>query len=209
MGLALPWSLGPVIEINGVCAVATEFVAGSPCPVGEGSPGELRRLLDVVSSVDAVPLRGLLADPLSFCGGAAWYRIQVDEVLPRLDPQTRVLAREAVEALASLGAEHRVFSHGDLGGHNVLWDQGRVSGILDWNLSSESDRATDLASLGVWHGWEKLSEIASADQVHRALVRRNTFRLQQVGFLVVSRRPDSEISAAADKASTWLRENLA
>jgi Phosphotransferase enzyme family len=208
IGLSLPWSLGPVVEIDGVSAVATEFIAGSPCPVGDGSPGELKRLLDLVTSVDAVPLRGLLADPLSFCGGANWYRIQIDEVLPRLDPQMRALAREAVESLACLGAENRVFSHGDLGGHNVFWDQGRVSGILDWDLSSESDRSTDLASLGVWHGWGKLAKVASADQVQRALIRRNTFRLQQVGFLTVSQRPESEISAAADKASKWLRENL-
>lgn len=208
IGLSLPWSLGPVVEIDGVSAVATEFIAGSPSPVGEGSPGELKRLLDLVTSVDAVPLRGLLADPLSFCGGANWYRIQIDEVLPRLDPQMRALAREAVESLACLSAENRVFSHGDLGGHNVFWDQGRVSGILDWDLSSESDRSTDLASLGVWHGWEKLAKVASADQVQRALIRRNTFRLQQVGFLTVSQRPESEIAAAADKASKWLREKL-
>jgi hypothetical protein len=208
IGLALPWSLGPTVEIDGLSAVATEFIPGSPCPVGEGEPEELQRLLELVASVDTAPLRGLLSDPLSFCGGADWYRIQIEEVLPRLDLQMRAVARGAVEALASLSEKDRVFSHGDLGGHNVLWDQGRVAGILDWDLSSESDRSTDLASLGVWHGWEKLSMIASAEQVERASVRRNTFRLQQVGFLIVSRRPESEISAAAGTASRWLRENL-
>ncbi|MGO2540338.1 MAG: phosphotransferase [Specibacter sp.] len=61
-------------------------------------------------------------------------------------------------------------THGDLGGHNVLWDQGRPAGVLDWDLSSESDRSTGLASSGVWHGWEKLALTASADQVERALI---------------------------------------
>ncbi|WP_404289654.1 aminoglycoside phosphotransferase family protein [Glutamicibacter arilaitensis] len=209
IGLALPWSLGPTVEIDGLSAVATEFIPGSPCPVGDGKPEELQRLLELVASVDTAPLRGLLSDPLSFCGGADWYRIQIEEVIPRLDPQMRAVARGAVEALAGLSKEDRVFSHGDLGGHNVLWDQGRVAGILDWDLSSESDRSTDLASLGVWHGWEKLSKIASAEQVERASIRRNTFRLQQVGFLVVSRRPEPEILAAAGTASRWLYEYLA
>ncbi|WP_181148600.1 MULTISPECIES: phosphotransferase [unclassified Arthrobacter] len=209
IGLNLPWSMGPVIEVDGISAVATEFIPGRPCPAGEGSPGEIRRLLDLVSSIDLVPLRSLLAEPLSFCGGSDWHRVQIDEVLPRIEPQIRALAGEAVEALAGISAEDRVFSHGDLGGHNVLWDQGRVSGILDWDLSSGSDRSTDLASMGVWHGWEKLSKICSADQVQRALIRRNTFRLQQVGFLIVSQRPEPEILAAADNASRWLRENLA
>lgn len=208
-GFALPWSLGPIVEINDVSAVATEFIAGSPCPPGEGDPEGLQRLLDVVASIDTVPLRGLLSEPLSFCGGADWYRLQIEEVLPRVEPRMRVSAREAVEALACLSAENGVFSHGDLGGHNVLWHQGRPAGVLDWDLSSESDRSTDLASLGVWHGWEKLSLIASADQVERALVRRNTFRLQQVGFLIASGRPEPEISAAAARASEWLRENPA
>ncbi|MGO2051872.1 MAG: aminoglycoside phosphotransferase family protein [Glutamicibacter sp.] len=209
IGLSLPWSMGPVIEAEGLSAVATEFIPGRPCPAGEGAPSELRRLLDLVTSIDPVPLRGLLGDPLSFCGGADWYRVQIDEVLPKLDPQVRELARGAVEALADLGVEDRVFSHGDLGGHNVFWDQGRVVGVLDWDLSSESDRSTDLASMCVWHGWEKLSKICSADQVQRALIRRNTFRLQQVGFLIVSQRPEPEILAATDNASRWLRENLA
>lgn len=175
----------------------------------KATPEGLQRLLDVVASIDTVPLRGLLSEPLSFCGGADWYRLQIEEVLPRVEPRMRVSAREAVEALACLSAENGVFSHGDLGGHNVLWHQGRPAGVLDWDLSSESDRSTDLASLGVWHGWEKLSLIASADQVERALVRRNIFRLQQVGFLIASGRPEPEISAAAARASEWLRENPA
>lgn len=119
-----------------------------------------------------------------------------------------MLAMASVEALASLSVESLVFSHGDLGGHNVFWDGGRVCGILDWDLASESGSSTDLTSLGVWHGWEKLSRSASADQVRWALIRRNTYRHQQVGFLIAAQGPESEISAATGKAFLWIRENL-
>ena len=209
IGLTVPRSLGPVAEIEGYAAVATEFVAGAPCPAGEGEPEELQRLLEAVSSIDPVPLQRMLNEPLSFCGGAEWHSIQIEEVIPRIDQQFRNLAREAIEALSHLEPEEQVFSHGDLGGYNVMWHRGRATGILDWDLSSMSDRSTDLASLGVWHGWEKLSKIASPHQVIRAGIRRNTFRLQQLGFLIVAQRPEAEISAAIGRANRWIAENLA
>ena len=209
IGLTVPRSLGPVVEIEGHAAVATEFVSGAPCPAGEGEPEELRRLLEAVSSIDPGPLQCLLNDPLSFCGGADWYSIQIEEVIPRIDQKFRDLAREAIEALSHLEPEEPVFSHGDLGGYNVMWHRGRATGILDWDLSSLSDRSTDLASLGVWHGWENLSKIASPHQVNRAGIRRNTFRLQQLGFLITAQRPEAEISAAVGRANKWIAENLA
>lgn len=209
IGLTVPRSLGPVVEIEGYAAVATEFVSGAPCPAGEGEPEELQRLLEAVSSIDPGPLQPMLNEPLSFCGGANWYSVQIEEVIPRIDQPLRNLAREAIEALSHLEPEKQVFSHGDLGGYNVMWHRGQATGILDWDLSSISDRSTDLASLGVWHGWEKLSKIASPNQVNRAAIRRNTFRLQQLGFLINAQRPESEISAALGRANKWIAENLA
>lgn len=209
LGLTLPRSLGPVVEIEEHAAVATEFVSGAPYPAGEGEPEELQRLLEAVSSIDPGPLQSMLNEPLSFCGGANWYSVQIEEVIPRIDQQFRNLAREAIAALAHLEPEEQVFSHGDLGGYNVMWHRGQATGILDWDLSSMSDRSTDLASLGVWHGWEKLSKIAGADQVTQAGIRRNTFRLQQLGFLIIAHRPESEVSAAIGRANSWIAENLA
>ncbi|HJX78722.1 phosphotransferase family protein [Glutamicibacter sp.] len=209
LGLAVPRSLGPVVEIEGHAAVATEYVSGAPCPAGDGEPEELQRLLEAVSSIDPGPLQPMLNEPLSFCGGANWYAVQIEEVIPRIDQPLRNLAREAIEALSHLEPEEQVFSHGDLGGYNVMWHRGQATGILDWDLSSISGRSTDLASLGVWHGWQKLSKIASPHQVNLAGIRRNTFRLQQLGFLIIAQRPEPEISAAIDRANKWFAENLA
>ncbi|RLP80228.1 hypothetical protein D9V34_14275 [Mycetocola lacteus] len=58
----------------------------------------------------------------------------------------------------------------------------------------------------MWHGGNRLARIAPTDQVHRALIRRRTFWLQQLGFLLVSKHPETEISPVAARASRWLSE---
>ncbi|WP_159803236.1 phosphotransferase family protein [Arthrobacter zhaoguopingii] len=206
VGLLLPRSLGPVVEVNGLSAVATQLIPGAPCPARDGEPGELERLLTEVSSIPTGPIDGLLTEPLSFCGGADWYQIQLDEVIPRLAPDVQGRALDAVAALADLGPGEKVFSHGDLGGHNVFWEGGHITGVLDWDLASRSDRSTDLACVGVWNGWDKLPLLAPLSEVRRASVRRNTFRLQQVAFYLLSGRPPQEIDRAVTRANTWLRE---
>ena len=165
IGFLLPWSVGPVVELDGFSAVATRLIPGRPCPAGEGDPGQLRNLLNSVSSIATEPLEGLLTEPLAFCGGSDWYRIQCEEVLPRLDREVRGRAADAVSALANLEPVREVFAHGDLGGHNVFWEGNRIVGVLDWDLASRSDRSTDLACIGVWNGWDKLPLIAGAATV--------------------------------------------
>ncbi|MCC9205005.1 phosphotransferase family protein [Arthrobacter sp. zg-Y769] len=208
VGFILPRSLGPVVEVEGFSAVATRLIPGGPCPAGEGDPGQLQDLLGSVSSIATEPIEGLLTEPLVFCGGADWYRIQCEEVLPRLDQDVQERAADAVAALMNLERACDVFSHGDLAGHNVFWEGNRIVGVLDWDLASRSDRSTDLACIGAWNGWDKLPLIAGSADVRRAAVRRNTFRLQQVAFALVNGRPADEIGKAVARANTWLRERL-
>lgn len=207
VGFLLPRSLGPVVELDGFSAVATELMPGAPCPAGEGDLGELRNLLARVASIPTGPIEGLLAEPLEFCGGSDWYCIQRKEVIPLLDEDVQGRALDAVCALASLEPAREVFAHGDLAGHNVFWDGGRVVGVLDWDLASRSDRSTDLACVGAWNGWNKLPLIAGSADIGRAAVRRNTFRLQQLAFTVLNGRSGGEIQRAAARANAWFREN--
>ncbi|MCQ2001036.1 phosphotransferase family protein [Arthrobacter zhaoxinii] len=208
VGFLLPRSLGPVVELEGLSAVATRLIPGGPCPAGDGGPGQLQDLLSSVSSIPMEPLEGLLAEPLAFCGGSDWYRIQCEEVLPRLDQDVQERAADAVAALADLEPVREVFAHGDLAGHNVFWEGNRIVGVLDWDLASRSDRSTDLACIGAWNGWDKLPLIAGSPDVRRAAVRRNTFRLQQVAFALLNGRPADEVGKAVARANTWLRERL-
>ncbi|WP_227904745.1 phosphotransferase [Arthrobacter zhangbolii] len=206
IGFHVPRSLGPVVTLDEFSAVAVELVPGAPCPAGEGEPSELQDLLARMSSIPTEPISGLLAEPLAFCGGPEWYRIQREEVLPRLKQEVQRQAMDAVRALVNLEPVKEVFAHGDLGGHNVFWEGGRMSGVLDWDLSSRSDLSTDLACVGVWNGWKKLSLIADAAEVRRASVRRNTFRLQQLAFAVLHGRPPAEIDRAVSRANAWFEK---
>lgn len=203
IGFQVPRSLGPVVELEEFSAVATELMQGAPCPAGEGEPSELQNLLAQVSSIPTEPIAGLLAEPLAFCGGPQWYRIQREEVLPRLHQDVQKQAADAILALMNLEPIKEVLAHGDLGGHNVFWEGGRISGVLDWDLSSRSDGSTDLACVGVWNGWEKLPLIADPSEVRRASVRRNTFRLQQLAFAILHNRPAAEIDRAVSRANAW------
>lgn len=151
IGLRLPRSLGPVVEVDGFCAVATELIPGAPCRQREGDPDELRRLLTAVASIPTGPIDSLMTEPLEYCGGSDWYRAQRDDVIPHLEQDVRGRAKDAVEALANLGTTRNVFSHGDLAAHNVFWEGDRVTGVLDWDLASRSDLSTDLACVG--EGW--------------------------------------------------------
>ncbi len=206
IGFQVPRSLGPVVELEEFSAVATELIPGAPCPAGEGEPSALQDLLAQVSSIATEPITGLLTEPLAFCGGPQWYRIQHEEVLPLLDQDVQRQATDAILALANLEPAKEVFAHGDLGGHNVFWEGGRISGVLDWDLSSRSDRSTDLACVGVWNGWEKLPLIANPSEVRRASVRRNTFRLQQLAFAIIHARPAAEIDRAVLRVNAWFEK---
>jgi len=54
-------------------------------------------------------------------------------------------AVDAVRAhLPSLASEH-VFTHGDFNPSNVLWDRGRVSGVVDWSAARLDTRWSELA----------------------------------------------------------------
>lgn len=206
VGFLLPRSLGPVVELGGFSAVATELIPGAPCPIGGGEPRELRNMLARISSIPTGPVEGLLAEPLAFCGGSNWYQIQREEIIPLLDRDVQGRAVDAVCALADLAPVREVFSHGDLAGHNVFWEGGRVAGVLDWDLASRSDRSTDLACVGAWNGWDKVALLGSSSEAGRAAVRRNTFRLQQVAFAMLSGRSTEEIQQAVARANAWHRE---
>lgn len=166
---------------------------------------ELARLLTTLQRVDLGPLRPLLAPPLQFCGGATWYRVQLELVIPRLRSDDRDRARRAVDALHDLAAEETdVLSHGDLGGANLLWNDGRISGVIDWDLASASDRSTDIATLALWFGDQTMRAVATERDLERARIRQRTFALQQVAFSLLAQRPAQEIDEMVARVEPWM-----
>jgi aminoglycoside phosphotransferase (APT) family kinase protein len=203
----LPRSVGPVIDHDGLVAVATHRLPGQPHPHGSGDPAELRRLLEAIHTVDVEPLRNWLAPARSFAGGPRWHEVMTNEVLPRLPEDVRAEAAARVGALAGLRSPLLGLNHGDLAGSNVLWQEGRVVGVLDWDLAAEDDPAEDLASLAGWHGWDLVQELADAETVARATVFRRSFPLQIIAFQIVHQRPEDEVERAVQRALPALRRS--
>nr|WP_243757843.1 phosphotransferase [Allobranchiibius sp. GilTou38] len=206
LSFAVPRSLGPVVEHEGLAAVPTRRLVGTPHPARSGDPVRLRNLLDAVHSIDVSPLREWLARPRAFCGGPDWLRVMREQVIPRLPEDVRGEASERVSALATLDTPGLVLNHGDLAGSNVLWDGGRVTGVLDWDLAAEDDPAEDVASLAGWHGWDLAAQLADPDTVARAETFRRSFPLQVIAFALSHDRPAPEVERAIQRALPKLRD---
>lgn len=192
---------------TGLSPIPTVRIMGDPHPPRQGDPTVLRQLLDEVRAVDTLPLQDLLAHPHQFMGGDGWQELVHRQVLP-------VFARECIEddarrrmeALAGLTTDASAFPHGDLAGTNILWSEGRVKGVIDWDLASLADPAEDAASLAWWHGWDMLGKLVDSGTAQRALVFRDSFPIQMVVFAVAADRPQPEIERAVTRAQRVMTE---
>lgn len=176
----VPSSAGEAVNIEGHVAIPTVRLHGRAHPAGHGDPIELRNLLDAVHEVSFTGLRPHLVPAREFCGGDQWETVLREQVTPALPVDVRAQAVLRIEALANLGYPDLVVNHGDLAGSNVLWHDGEVSGVLDWDLTSKEDPAEDVAALLNWHGWHLLKQVVDPQTASRADVFRRSFPLQLV-----------------------------
>lgn len=201
---ALPRSLGPVVTGSLGAAVATRRVPGDPSPTAV-DPASLATVLDALAGVDWEPLADLLTEPLAYGGGARWREFQQAEVLPRLPARVRDSARRVVDALAAAETGPIGLVHGDLAGANLRWLDGRVVGLIDWDLATAYDPALDLACLAEWHGWDTTSRLADAATVTRARLHQDCFALHHVAHVIITRGPaDETVTEAVDRATARL-----
>ncbi len=72
--------------------------------------------------------------------------------------------------------------HGDLGMHNILWDdQGAeltISGLIDLDHAALGDPAIDVAPLVGQFGASALADVIGPQLLHRAMLHRATLSLQ-------------------------------
>jgi len=177
----LPRTLAPPWHAEGRAAVVQEYVPGAAHPphsLPHGGARVLAALVRDLAAVDVEPLRPLLAEPFAFRG--AWTAEKAATVLAAVPEDLAADAATVVEAVGAFadasggwgpavppGAAGPVgpvgpagLVHGDLAGHNMHWTEGRVAGILDWDLAAAWDPALNAAYLGLWHGRDVLPEIA-------------------------------------------------
>ena len=209
---ALPCSVGPAATHDGVTAVPVRRLDGMSRAPGHADPGELRRLLVAIHTIDPSPLRDDLATPRAFYGGERWREVLADDVVPLLPAALRGPAAEVVDRLAAADADAdahiQSVGHGDLAGANVLWEGDRVVGVLDWDLASIEDPAEDVASLAGWHGWELAPTLAEPSTVARAALFRAVAPLTVVAFALLRGRPETEVARAVGRAVERLPARL-
>ncbi|MFC0010564.1 phosphotransferase family protein [Devosia nitrariae] len=84
-----------------------------------------------------------IADP----GADGWSRASGDisETIARLF--------DLLHALAGHCPETRALVHGDFGSNNVLVDDARISGVIDWSEAMVGDPLYDLANILFWRPW--------------------------------------------------------
>lgn len=203
---AVPRSVGEPVQADGHLAIPTLRLRGASSP---GQPVDAVVLADLLEAVHAVHLdlvRDHLAPARAFTGGADWERVLTEQVVPLLALERREEAHRRIRELATLEAVPPAFNHGDLGSSNVLWADGRVVGVLDWDLAAADDPAEDVATVATSFGaWEPLAALLGRDTMRRARTFADTFGLQVVAFAVLGGRPPEEVARAVARAEHGLR----
>lgn len=201
---SVPTSLADPVEEDGWVAVPTRRLSGRPHPAGSGDPGPLRELLAAIHTVPMTADHPDLAIPRAFMGGTDWEHVLRDRVVPLLPRELRPEALGRIDALRDLPSVDTVVNHGDLAGENILWQDGQVSAVLDWDLTAHEDPAEDVASLAWWHGWRLLGELVDPGTAARARIFRDSIPLQMVAFQVLAGRPHEDLTATIRRVTPLL-----
>ncbi|MFD4638418.1 aminoglycoside phosphotransferase family protein [Lentzea sp. NPDC058436] len=200
----VPEPLSPVTTFGERAAVAVSWVGGTHLPEGAGDPSQVAEVLEAVRSV---PLTKSLMDVLDDrAQGPSWSVIIAEEILPRLPARWQGEGLRRLDAALALEPVPDALVHGDLSGSNVHWSEdGKLLGVLDWDLAMPGDPAVDAAQMA-WHGWENVRRAVSAETYRRA---RTWDALFGVGHLVATMngRPMTSPDGFIRAIVPWLEAN--
>lgn len=165
----VPRQLGPLVQHEGQAAVALSYLPGAAHRPHTGDAEILRGIVTMLAEAPLDELRPLLSEPFAFRGPWTDGRIAASyDALPAelKEPATLLWDQLPMLAQAPVG-----LVHGDLAGHNMHWLDGRLCGILDWDLAAAWDPALNTAYLCLWHGQHLIDRVApDAEQAHRARI---------------------------------------
>jgi aminoglycoside phosphotransferase (APT) family kinase protein len=183
-------------------------VDGEVLPEGVGDPARLGELLRVLREL---PVTSELAAALGGMrpGGARppWAEVLTDEVLPLLPERWRAEGAERIAEALALPPVTPTLVHGDLGGGNLLWGRdGRLAGVIDWDLAALFDPALDAALLA-WHGWDNIRRGVDAETYRRAGVWERLFGVGHVAAVLNGRTAPWYPDRYAGSIARWLDEN--
>ncbi len=181
LAFAVPSPMSGPVTRAGRSGLLTTLIPGqqlSSAPWSEVRQG-FSGILAALRRAPAEPAAAGLPPPRSWCGGTSW----PDIVERRLRPHLPAVAASRATAVVQdvIDAERAAVPglvHGDLGLHNVMWDAGRLTGVIDLDNACWGDPAMDVAPLVGTFTAKCVAEIADAAQLARAMVHRASLSLQ-------------------------------
>jgi aminoglycoside phosphotransferase (APT) family kinase protein len=139
-GCGYPWNWSIVPWLRGVPADGSSL-ADEEC----GRLGGFLRCLHGLAPTNAPPRNPFRGVPLK--ERAADMKERIERLRGRDDLPTEKILQAWREALDAPTTKENVLIHGDLHAGNVLTENGRITGIIDWGDLTIGDAATDLAAL--------------------------------------------------------------
>ncbi|WP_037363820.1 aminoglycoside phosphotransferase family protein [Amycolatopsis orientalis] len=201
---AVPEPLTPVTTFGDRAAVAVSWIDGAGLPEGVGDPAAFGPLLTALREVEISPaLEAVLHRPRRYANGLGWAEL-VEDVIPRLPRRWQDGVRQRLDTLLALDETPARLVHGDLGGSNVHFGaDGKLAGVLDWDLASLSDPAIDAALVATWHGWDVLRAAADEETYRRAQVWNDLIGVEHL-HAVFAGKPLTSVDGFVRAVVAWL-----
>ncbi|MBS2962962.1 aminoglycoside phosphotransferase family protein [Actinocrinis puniceicyclus] len=203
----VPEPLTAVARFGDRAAVAVSWIDGESLPEGIGDPAAFGLLLETLREVEISPeLKAVLHTPHRYADGLGWAEI-LNEIVARLPTRWRETVRQRLDTLLALEEVPARLVHGDLGGSNVHFGRnGKLTGVVDWDMAILSDPAIDAALVAAWHGWDVLRAATDEDTYRRAWAWNDAVG---VGHLhaAFGGTAMSNVDGFVDSVVAWLEEH--
>jgi aminoglycoside phosphotransferase (APT) family kinase protein len=204
---AVPEPLTAVTVFGERAAVAISWIDGEGLPEGTGDPAAFGLVLAALREVEISPeLEAVLHTPRRYADGLGWADILNDDVIPRLPSKWRDGVRQRLDTLLALEEVPARLVHGDLGGSNVHFGaDGKLAGVLDWDMAVLSDPAIDAALVATWHGWDVLRAATDEETGERAWAWNDAVGVEHL-HAVFTGKPLAHVDGFARAVVAWLEE---
>lgn len=201
---AVPRPITRVITRNGFTAVGLTWIKGEPRLQGAAPPKQLATLLKAIHGIDYRGYGPYLDMVHEHWGGREnWEEVLRTEVVPQLLSGAQKIALAAIDRVVSLDPVDPVLIHGDLAGHNILWNGDKLVGVIDWDHASIGDPAVDHAALGNFYGWDSLTKALTKEQIERAHIVARLLPLQSLAYSMRNGMGGAITRLAVERADEW------
>jgi len=135
----------PTGDLIGASLIVMSFLPGRPLPPTGDDDVWARQLSTSLAAVHATPLAGLPSDFPREGTAAECLTRDLERGSEVRDPLWDKVARAITPLAARVRTNSPTLIHGDFWFGNTLWENGRLTGIVDWDGARIGDPAHDIA----------------------------------------------------------------